>query len=277
MGEGWVELSVPTHSEAAIWRSGDGQGGIPTELQLLRLDLYDFHHGLTAIEKPLPASSTDLPLLGSPLEVASPAEGDSNVVVDYNSLTGNVGQAKAARLSFLRETFRNRVSQQGPDSERWCRTCYHMGHDDPSDQVACPVARIRTYLDQSFVAPYIVGEAMGITHIDLFFIDVPIILEGYFWAVDMVRAGDGHIFGITIPEVRRLEGLVEKCEGLKKLGLILPQEGFEGMDQPFLGVSYLSYPVFATDDRSPTTGPVSRSPSRMGSSSRSWRTLRRAC
>ncbi|KAF8241564.1 hypothetical protein K440DRAFT_641997 [Wilcoxina mikolae CBS 423.85] len=145
-------------------------------------------------------------------------------------LLGDVSQAKEARMASLREMYYRRMSQQGPCQEKMCHGCYHPGHDDPTDEKYCPVARLLTYINDVIIAPYTVGSNAMLSNIDMFFVDSALIGRGYEWTLETFQEGDAATFGITVAAVKALETVVERCDQIKKEGLILKETGLEGDD-----------------------------------------------
>ena len=137
-------------------------------------------------------------------------------------LTADFLRAREAKMRILKELYRKRFTQQGPNSSDMCLSCYHPGHSDPNDEHHCPVARLSTYIFK-VDTPYTVGSRAGPLHlIDMFFTDIRLAALGYEWALEILKDGSGPCFGITSIQVGRLEDVLLQCKELIDGGIILP-------------------------------------------------------
>jgi hypothetical protein len=148
---------------------------------------------------------------------------------------GDKVAARATRLGALKTIFKVTIPMCGEDEEMWCLFCYHPGHEDEDDFHHCPVARLKSYINDEFATPYEVGSSV-LGHIDLFFADFSMLVEGHTWAMDSMANGDGSSFGITVEHLRRSEQILLRCQMLQQQGLIIRQNGFE-IDEDELFVS----------------------------------------
>jgi hypothetical protein len=144
--------------------------------------------------------------------------------INTTGLIGDKVAARAARVEALKTIFKVTIPMCGEDEEMWCLSCYHPGHEDEEDFLDCPVARLKSYINDEFTVPYEVGSGV-LGHVDLFFSDFSLLAQGHNWAWD--RMTDGSSFGISAEHLRRSEEILVRCQMLQQQGSIIRQNGFE--------------------------------------------------
>ncbi|KAA8895869.1 hypothetical protein FN846DRAFT_967601, partial [Sphaerosporella brunnea] len=106
-------------------------------------------------------------------------------------------------------------------------SCYHPGHADESEILNCPVARLRSYIFSATIEAdaYTVGSNEQLGHVDLFFKDFALVVQGHTWAAVTMKDGDGSHFGITVANLFKSSEVLERCKALEKDGRILRTPG----------------------------------------------------